>query len=122
MKFLGRKVPKTQRRYVAPTLFSSPSPTLALVMPFYLDSHERSASNYDAFPNSKEKEVHLIRIMNVHGDNTDYCITNAPNRESVEAFHLEQGIKCSWIEEVNSIEEFHIDNEALFFMPLEANS
>lgn len=52
--------------------------------------------------------------MNVLGDDKDYCITNARSKESVELFHLERGIKCQWIEEVNSIEEYQIDEESLF--------
>ena len=83
-------------------------------MPFYLDTHKHpltSGSLLKIGANSEKAcEVILLKIINAEDQNKCYCLLDAPDRASVEEFHLQQGLECDWIEKVTSIEEIGIDS------------
>lgn len=80
-------------------------------MPLFLDTHTHPINREPSLEN-EHSVVSVIDIINTKHDRS-YCILDAPSPESVERFHLKEGIKCDWIEEVTSINEIVVDSSGV---------
>jgi hypothetical protein len=82
-------------------------------MPVYLDSHTRPLSRKSkSRPRNTSKnrrKITVLEIIRVR-ENKCYCLLEAPDPESVEQFHLRDGIRCDWIEQVTSINEITVES------------
>lgn len=82
-------------------------------MPRYLDTHVHSLdveSHLHRGPKSADG-ILVLEIIHVE-EWRYYCLLDAPDIESVERFHLRDGITCDWIGEVTSVDEVNVDSSA----------
>ena len=79
-------------------------------MPKFIDTHPMGQLTADQL--KRLQHAHVDEFGVTHHDilfnpkeNKVYCVLNAPDRSAVERHHQHAGIKCEWIEEVQSTRE-----------------
>jgi predicted RNA-binding protein with PIN domain len=80
-------------------------------MPTYLDAHDLGNATEEQLKqaqNAPKDEFGVIHknILYNKEENKAFCILDAPNKEAVEKTHQKLGIKCNWITEVKTTDEF----------------
>jgi uncharacterized protein DUF4242 len=76
-------------------------------MPKFLDSHALGGATEEQLRQAQTApaEQDGTRALNLlYSQNEDklFCLTEAPNREAVEKYHQDLGMKCDWIVEVKT--------------------
>ena len=78
-----------------------------LILPIFLDVHSIGTATEDELIKSQnaprdELGLRVVNILyNLEGG-VIYCMLDAPNKEAVEKYHGNMGVKCDWIMEVKT--------------------
>ncbi len=76
-------------------------------MPKYIDTHDMGSLTPEMLkklqnaPKDKFGVTHHDILFNKES-NKVFCVLNAPNKEAVDRHHKQAGIKCEWIQEIES--------------------
>ena len=86
-------------------------------MPVYLDLHRDDKKTSEDLPKSEEAglRVRVVVKLKARGRRGEsYCILDAPDKETILRYHLMNGLRCDWIEEVTSLQGFGANGNTIF--------
>ena len=75
-------------------------------MTIYLDWHRNGISLPNAISEKKNGDFAIKIIRTIEANGEVYLLLDAPDKETVQRYHLEVGQPCGWIEEITSMQSF----------------
>ena len=77
-----------------------------LIMPIFLDIHHTTKTPHKDFELKSDLKVRIVQTIRARGGRETYCILDAPDKETILQYHVKNGLRCDWVEEVTSLQSY----------------